>query len=520
MEGELEMNRNRNSVCTQALILVLAVLLAAPAWVFAQGDQTNKKFTSAQIDQMLAGIALYPDSLLAQILIAATYPDQVADADHWVKDHPDLKGDALNAQLDKIDWDLSIKALVPFPQVLAMMDEHMNWTTQLGQAFLAQQTEVMDHVQEMRSKAYAAGNLKSTEQQKVVVNKESNGEDIAIEPADPDVVYVPYYDPSAVYGGWWWPGYDPYAWYPFGGPIITAGLFGFGIGIGVSPFWNWGWGFWNWGGGWGGGYGGNSVFVNVNRTVNINNSTINGLTPGTLQTANLTAAAATGTADPVRNAARAAGTTHTGLPASVAARTGANSAATRAARATGRTAGAVGRTGRAGGTAGVAGRTAGAVGRTGRTAATGTRPSAVSIEHQLSQGRTGSTRGASGSRTAGNLARGGTSMTTGNVSRGATARDRDVAAGGARSSASAARGGTALKSSAPRGGVSHSRVSGGGFRGGVSHSTVGGGGFRGGSFAHSAVGGGGFHGGGGGFHGGGGGGHPAAGGGGHPAGRR
>ena len=121
---------------------------------------------------MLAPIALYPDSLLAQILIAATYPDQVMEADSWLKKNPDLKGEPLNAALDKAGWDLSVKALAPFPQVLAMMARESAWTEKLGQAFLAQQPDVMDAVQKLRHKAMAAGNLKSTAEQKVVVKSE------------------------------------------------------------------------------------------------------------------------------------------------------------------------------------------------------------------------------------------------------------------------------------------------------------------------------------------------------------
>ena len=109
---------------------------------------------------MLAPIALYPDSLLGQILVAATYPDQVTEADQWVRQNNNLQGDELNAALDRMDWDLSVKALVPFPQVLSMMSDKMDWTQRLGNAFLARQADVMDTIQRLRAKAYAAGNLK------------------------------------------------------------------------------------------------------------------------------------------------------------------------------------------------------------------------------------------------------------------------------------------------------------------------------------------------------------------------
>ena len=251
---------NKSNVLTHALIGVLVVLLAAPIGVFAQTNEENQNHTysKAELDQMLASIALYPDSLLAQVLVAATYPEQVVEADRWVKANKDLSKDELNAKLDKKDWDLSVKALAPFPQVLAMMDEHLDWTTKLGEAFLAQQKDVMASIQGMREKAYAKGNLKTTEQQKVVVK----GEDIEIEPANPEVVYVPYYDPMSVYGDWWWPGYLPYAYFPFWGPFLAWGPFGFGFGIGVGPYWGGGWGSWNWGGGY--------ANLNRNRNVNIN----------------------------------------------------------------------------------------------------------------------------------------------------------------------------------------------------------------------------------------------------------
>jgi hypothetical protein len=249
---------NMNNVLMRALAVVLAFLLAAPAGVFAQGERSHT-FSRQELDRMLAPIALYPDSLLAQILVAATFPDQVVEADRWLKDRQGLRKDQLNDELDKQDWDLSVKALIPFPQVLAMMDKDLEWTTKLGEAFMAQQKEVMASVQNMRQKAYANGNLKSNDQQKVAVS----GEDIEIQPANPEIVYVPYYDPAVVYGGWWWPGYPPYAFYPYGfDPWMTFGALGFFAGIAVGAYWNWGWGSWNWGRGY--------CNVNVNRNVNIN----------------------------------------------------------------------------------------------------------------------------------------------------------------------------------------------------------------------------------------------------------
>ncbi len=246
-------------------LIGLLVVMMVPFGAFSQETTTSgKTFSEAELDQMLAPIALYPDSLLAQILLAATFPDQVAEADRWLKANPDLKGDALNDGLDKMNWDLSVKALAPFPQVLAMMVEQTAWTQKLGEAFVAQESDVIASVQRLRSKAYAAGNLKTTEEQKVVVQ----GDTYAIEPTNPEVVYVPRYDPSVSYGSWGWPAYPPFAYYPvWPGVGIGLGVFGFWGGIGVGPFWGWGWGSWNWGGG--------HMNVNVNRNININSRNAN-----------------------------------------------------------------------------------------------------------------------------------------------------------------------------------------------------------------------------------------------------
>ena len=154
-------------------------------------------------------------------------------------------------------WDLSVKALVPFPEVLAMMSEKLEWTQTLGEAFLAQQPDVMDTVQKLRAKAQAEGYLKTTQEQKVEVK----GQAIVIEPANPTTIYVPTYNPAVVYGAWPYPAYPPYPYYPYGGAVAAGGL-GFAAGVAVGAAWNNGWGRWNWGGG--------SMNVNVNRNVNIN----------------------------------------------------------------------------------------------------------------------------------------------------------------------------------------------------------------------------------------------------------
>jgi len=239
----------------------MVLIMAAPSGVLAQASGAPAAYKPEELNQMLAPIALYPDSLLANVLVAATFPLEVVSADRWVKRNKDLKGDQLNAALDKMKWDLSVKALVSFPQVLAMMSEKLEWTQTLGVAFLAQQSDVMDTVQKLRAKAQAEGNLKTTKEQKVEVK----GQAVVIEPASPTVVYVPTYNPVLVYGAWPYPAYPPYTYYPYGG-AVAAGVIGFAAGVAVGAAWNNGWGHWNWGGG--------SMNVNVNRNVNINNARV------------------------------------------------------------------------------------------------------------------------------------------------------------------------------------------------------------------------------------------------------
>jgi hypothetical protein len=247
------------------IVWFLVIFLAVPPPVFAQDSgATIKKFSQEELDQMLAPIALYPDSLLGQVLIASTYPLEVVLADRWVKQNKNLKGDALNDALDRQNWDASVKALVPFPEVLSMMSEKTEWTQNLGDAFLSQQDDVMDTVQKLREKAYNAGNLKTTEQQVVVVEREI----IRVEPANPEVVYVPVYDPRWVYGPWWWPAYPPYVIYPYSpGFVIAPGFISFGLGFVVGAFWTHAWGHWDWQH--------HHVIVSTNRSININRRNIN-----------------------------------------------------------------------------------------------------------------------------------------------------------------------------------------------------------------------------------------------------
>jgi hypothetical protein len=258
----------------QLLALMLFLILAqtanaqsqpAQAPASASGDQLLKP---EQIDALVSPIALYPDTLMAEVLMASTYPLEVVQAARWMEQNKNLKGDALKAEVDKQGWDESIKSLTATPDVLKMMSDKLDWTQKLGDAVLAQQTDVMDSVQRLRAKADANDKLKTTKQQKVTKKSDGGKQYIAIEPTDPQTVYVPYYDPAVVYGAWPYPAYPPYYWgasyWPGGGALLATGL-AFGAGYAV--------GRWASGGNyWGGGvnWGGNNI--NVNRPININNS--------------------------------------------------------------------------------------------------------------------------------------------------------------------------------------------------------------------------------------------------------
>ena len=198
-----------------------------------------------QLQQLVAPIALYPDSLVAQILAASTFPEQIVEADRWVQANPDLKGEALGQAVDQQPWDPSVKALAAFPSVLGNMDKNLSWTSSLGDAYYNQQQDVMDAVQVMRQRAEQAGNLKTTPQQTVT----TQGSSIVVQPADPEVVYVPAYDPWLAYGGpiMAWPGWYPYPGIWFGGPYLS-----FGMGYGIGFFGGFGWGWPRWGFNWGG----------------------------------------------------------------------------------------------------------------------------------------------------------------------------------------------------------------------------------------------------------------------------
>jgi hypothetical protein len=235
-----------------------------PAAAATPASEAAKSFSQQELDQLLAPIALYPDPLLAQVLMASTYPLEVVIAERWVKENPSLKGKALEDALRKQSWDPAVKSLAVFPQVLTMMSEKLDWTQKLGDAFLAQQKEVMATAQALRAKAVEQGALKDTKEQKVVTEVENNTTIVKIEPADAEVVYVPTYNPTVVYGAWPYPAYPPYYWYPPGYYYPYGGaLLGFTAGVIIGSAL---WGNCIWGGG--------SVNINVNRYNNFNRSNI------------------------------------------------------------------------------------------------------------------------------------------------------------------------------------------------------------------------------------------------------
>ncbi|HXD07272.1 MAG TPA: DUF3300 domain-containing protein, partial [Burkholderiaceae bacterium] len=227
-----------------------------------------------EIEALVAPIALYPDALLSQVLMASTYPLEIVYATRWVKANPKVKGDdAVKAVADQT-WDVSVKSLVAFPQVLEPMNDKLDWTQKLGDAFLAQQKDVMDAIQRLRAKAQQSGNLKTTEQQKVIVEQAPPPQDgqsapasqtiVKIEPTNPEVIYVPAYNPTVVYGGWTYAAYPPYYWPPY--PAYYGYYPGAAFATGVA----WGIGFAAAGAIFGGcSWGSSEINVNVNRAASI-----------------------------------------------------------------------------------------------------------------------------------------------------------------------------------------------------------------------------------------------------------
>ncbi|OLB74409.1 MAG: hypothetical protein AUI16_14740 [Alphaproteobacteria bacterium 13_2_20CM_2_64_7] len=247
-------------------LIMIALLWSVPLGAMAQQPATaptQPLLKPAELDQLLAPIALHPDPLLSEVLIASTYPLEVVQADRWAKSNKALKGDALTAALAKQSWDDSVKSLVQVPSVLAMMSEQLDWTQKLGDAVLAQQADVMDSIQRLRARARANGKLESTKEQTVTVKTEDQKQYVVIEPTSPTEIYVPYYEPAAVYGDWPNPDYAPYYFPPPYGYIPGAALatgVAFAAGVAVRHAF---WGNCDWGRG--------NINVVANRSVDIAN---------------------------------------------------------------------------------------------------------------------------------------------------------------------------------------------------------------------------------------------------------
>uniref|UniRef100_Q01WX9 DUF3300 domain-containing protein n=1 Tax=Solibacter usitatus (strain Ellin6076) TaxID=234267 RepID=Q01WX9_SOLUE len=263
-------------------VLCVGLLIARHPYAYLQQPQpagapqgdSQKLLSPGQLESLVAPIALYPDPILSQVLVASTYPLEIVEAGRWLSQNSKLKDKALADAVAKQPWDASVQALVVLPDVLTRLDQNVGWTSDLGNAFLAQQNDVMDAIQRMRQRASAAGALQSTPQQTVTTTMSNNQPYIVIEPASPQVVYVPQYNPVAVWG-------PPPAYYPFPpiyyppvstGAVVAASAISFGVGMAVGAIWSGGggWGGWGWNPGWG--RGGNTVIVNNNF---INNNRFN-----------------------------------------------------------------------------------------------------------------------------------------------------------------------------------------------------------------------------------------------------
>lgn len=225
----------------------------------AAPDDNYAPLTADELDGVVAPIALYPDALVAQVLGAASFPDQITDASFYLRDHPNLKGDALGQAVDGQDWDPAVKALTQFPTVLDQLARNLAWTSTLGEAATTQRGDVMAAIQRMRTKAQAAGNLKTSSEIKVV---QESPQTIVIQPANPQVIYVPQYNPTVVYGP---PIVVPsYTYYPPPN-VATTAIISFGAGIAIGAAISGGCGGWGWGWGcWGMGWGGNTIIYNRN----------------------------------------------------------------------------------------------------------------------------------------------------------------------------------------------------------------------------------------------------------------
>src|ERR1700741_609731 len=255
-----------SAICIALLVAAQPPALLARLTVL-QNDEQAPKIPNDQLDSLVAPIALYPDPLLAQVLAASTYPLEIIQLQQWLMQHKDLKDKALEEALMKQDWDPSVQGLAAMPDVVKLLADDVQCTTDLGNAFLAQQSDVMEAVQRMRAKAKTQGNLKSSEQMKVETKVVESKDVIVIEQANPQVVYVPSYNPTVVYGAPAYP-YPPISYPPPG--YYAAGMaISFGVGMMMGAAWGGGWGY---GCGWGGGN--NNVYINQKNTF-VNNSNRN-----------------------------------------------------------------------------------------------------------------------------------------------------------------------------------------------------------------------------------------------------
>ena len=267
-----KITQNGLAVLCSALLLQVNTLPAAQTQQPAAGSGQQEpaaKIPPDQLDSLVAPIALYPDPMLAQVLAASTYPLEIIQLQQWLEKNKTLKDKALEDAVSKQPWDPSVQGLAAMPDLVKRLASDIQWTTDLGNAFLAQQSDVMESVQRMRKKAQDSGNLKSTEQQKVETKVVESKQVVVIQQANPEVVYVPTYNPTVVYGAPVYP-YPPIAYPPVG--YYAAGMaISFGVGLAMGAAWGGGWGY---GCGWGGG-GNNNITINNNNNYN-RNSNING----------------------------------------------------------------------------------------------------------------------------------------------------------------------------------------------------------------------------------------------------
>jgi hypothetical protein len=267
--GEFAMKMSK-----QMLTLILSCLLAgfnAQAESFEPAGQASGQAAAPsvqqsmqELQQLVAPIALYPDALVGQILAASTYPADIVEADRWMQNHPKLKGEELAKEVDQQPWDPSVKALTQFPSVLENMDKNLSWTSSLGEAYANQQQDVAAAVQALRQQARKAGQLSSNDQEQVTTQDNA----VVIEPVDPDVVYVPAYDPWLVYG---FPIAAYPGWYPVPGIFFDGPEISFGLGFGIGFFGGFGWGWHNWGYDWHG----RSVMFNHNTYMSHSRTIVN-----------------------------------------------------------------------------------------------------------------------------------------------------------------------------------------------------------------------------------------------------